>query len=68
MIAQAFQSHSSTHCIGVTAPSTGFQAHAWLEGEQEDDEVFAQLLRWAPGVGVVDTNPRAGVRAGAAEN
>jgi hypothetical protein len=54
--------------IGVTAPSTGFQAHAWLEGEQEDDEVFAQLLRWAPGVGVVDTNPRAGVGAGAAEN
>jgi hypothetical protein len=32
--------------IGVRAPSTGFTAHAWLEGETAGD--FDELLRLAP--------------------
>ena len=32
--------------IGVRAPSTGFRAHAWLEGEQAGD--FDELLRLSP--------------------
>jgi hypothetical protein len=39
--------------IGVTAPSSGFRAHAWIEGEPPcHDEHFSELTRWsgtAPG-------------------
>ena len=30
--------------VGVTAPSEGFSAHAWLDGEP-DGETFGELLR-----------------------
>ena len=33
--------------IGVTAPSKGFKAHAWIDGEAPcHDENFAELTRW----------------------
>lgn len=36
--------------IGVTAPSKGFRAHAWLEGDPPcHDEGFRELLRRPPG-------------------
>ncbi len=36
--------------IGVTAPSSGFEAHAWLDGDLPDhQEGFQELLRRAPG-------------------
>lgn len=35
--------------IGVTAPSTGFAAHAWLEGDDDPGVVtFHELTRLAP--------------------
>jgi hypothetical protein len=35
--------------IGVTGPSTGFQAHAWLEGDpQPGQPAFTELTRRAP--------------------
>jgi Transglutaminase-like superfamily len=35
--------------IGVTAPATGFTAHAWLDGEPaEQDGPFRELHRLAP--------------------
>lgn len=35
--------------IGVTSPSEGFQAHAWLEGDGEGTELdFVELTRWSP--------------------
>jgi hypothetical protein len=37
--------------IGVTAPKSGFRAHAWIEGEPPcHDEKFVELTRW-PGAG-----------------
>jgi hypothetical protein len=34
--------------IGVTSPSRGFSAHAWLEGDAPSDhEGFVELARWA---------------------
>ena len=36
--------------IGVTAPSKGFKAHAWVDGESPcHDEGFAELTRWSRG-------------------
>ena len=35
--------------VGVTAPSTGFRAHAWLEGDPPcHSEGFSELLRLPP--------------------
>lgn len=32
--------------VGVTAPRTGFKAHAWLDGEEPcHDEGFAEMVR-----------------------
>lgn len=31
--------------VGVTAPLTGFRAHAWLEGEESGQESFTELLK-----------------------
>jgi hypothetical protein len=31
--------------VGVTSPSAGFEAHAWLEGDPPPDEAFRELLR-----------------------
>jgi hypothetical protein len=31
--------------IGVKAPSRGFEAHAWLEGDPDPEEAFQVLLR-----------------------
>jgi hypothetical protein len=34
--------------IGVTSPSRGFSAHAWLEGDPPPDhEGFVELARWS---------------------
>jgi Transglutaminase-like superfamily len=34
--------------IGVTRPSSGFRAHAWLEGELAcSDSEFEELTRWS---------------------
>ena len=35
--------------VGVTAPSSGFKAHAWLEGEQASAGEFTELLRFEAG-------------------
>ena len=36
--------------IGVTAPGDGFRAHAWLDGESEEDHRgLVELLRRPPG-------------------
>ena len=32
--------------VGVTAPSSGFKAHAWLAGEDVGEEEFMELLRY----------------------
>ena len=32
--------------VGVTAPSRGFSAHAWLDGSDEGDGEFLELLRF----------------------
>lgn len=35
--------------VGVTAPSAGFAAHAWLDGENDPcDSAFHELTRLAP--------------------
>ena len=35
--------------VGVTRPSTGFRAHAWLEGDETcESEGFTELLRLPP--------------------
>lgn len=34
--------------VGVTAPHSGFSAHAWLEGDDEDVSEFSELLRLPP--------------------
>ncbi len=35
--------------VGVTAPSRGFEAHAWLEDEEQPDtKTFTTLLRRSP--------------------
>ena len=51
-VLQAFRSAHGSHLdliIGVTAPSKGFKAHAWLEGEPPcHDEGFTELLRRPP--------------------
>lgn len=31
--------------VGVTSPSRGFEAHAWLEGDSPPEEAFQELLR-----------------------
>jgi hypothetical protein len=31
--------------IGVSSPSAGFRAHAWLEGETSGNEAFEKLLK-----------------------
>lgn len=31
--------------IATTSPSSGFRAHAWLEGDRRPDETFQELLR-----------------------
>jgi hypothetical protein len=31
--------------VGVTSPSRGFEAHAWLEGDPPPDGSFRELLR-----------------------
>ena len=31
--------------IGVSSPSSGFRAHAWLEGETSGNETFEKLLK-----------------------
>ena len=34
--------------IGVTSPSHGFSAHAWLEGDPPSDhEGYVELVRWS---------------------
>ena len=32
--------------VGVTAPLTGFKAHAWLEGEKSGQDSFTELLKF----------------------
>lgn len=32
--------------VGVSSPSAGFRAHAWLEGETSGNEAFEKLLKF----------------------
>ena len=42
----ASQGHERDIIIGVTAPSQGFRAHAWLDGDPKcHDEPFEELTR-----------------------
>lgn len=34
--------------VGVTPPSSGFRAHAWLEGEDQSERGFVEFLRYDP--------------------
>lgn len=34
--------------VGVTAPQSGFTAHAWLDGDDEDVSEFSELIRLPP--------------------
>ncbi|MFG1677280.1 lasso peptide biosynthesis B2 protein [Micromonospora sp. NPDC049282] len=45
----ARQRTSRTLVIGVTAPSAGFHAHAWLDGDPDPHRAeMTELLRWEP--------------------
>ena len=45
----AAHGHRRDLVVGVTAPGTGFQAHAWLEGDAACyRKGFSELLRRAP--------------------
>ena len=42
------QGHRRDVVIGVTPPTTGFIAHAWLEGDAEAEGRYRELHRLAP--------------------
>jgi hypothetical protein len=48
--------------IGVTAPSAGFHAHAWLEGDPPcHGDGFEELLRIRAAISTEQANPLAGL-------
>ena len=48
VLQQWYAAHGSRRVlfVGVTAPSSGFKAHAWLAGEDVGEENFMELLRY----------------------
>jgi len=58
-----------TLVIGVTAPSAGFRAHAWLEGDAQAGHLeLVEILRWPPSVDwLVDDRPSSALNQSMAE-
>jgi hypothetical protein len=52
IVLQAWRAARGRSCalvIGVTAPGSGFRAHAWLDGDPHGDRgIFTEILRRAP--------------------